>query len=185
MPGPAASRAPKRSSRNGVGLTGERAPVIRAAIISPTAGDSLKPWPDMPAAIQKPRTGDSSRIGIQSGVMSNAPAYPPLNRASASAGNRPGGAGQHVLGLVEAGLAAEELRVHRMLGLVVGERPGQGEVAGLGTHVAAPGQVQVDGVRGAEARVPRHREDRVSPDHDGQLHAGQARDARGARARPR
>ena len=32
----------------------------------------MKPWPDMPAAMKKPFTGDSSRMGIQSGVMSNA-----------------------------------------------------------------------------------------------------------------
>ena len=131
--------------------------MTRAATISPTAGDSLKPWPDMPAAIQKPRTGDSSRIGIQSGVMSKAPGVTAAEPRVGQRGDGPGGAGQHLRGLVEAGLAAEQLRVHRVLGLVVGKRAGQGEIAGLGPHVAAPGQVQVDGVRGAEpgSRAPR------------------------------
>ena len=64
----------KRASAKGRALTGGVPRVMRAAIISPTAGASLNPWPLMPAAIQKPRTGDSSRIGIQSGVMSKAPA---------------------------------------------------------------------------------------------------------------
>ena len=73
---PAAAVPSKRPKAKGARFTGGVAPVIPAAIISPTAGASLKPWPLMPAAIQKPRTGDSSRIGIQSGVMSKAPAQP-------------------------------------------------------------------------------------------------------------
>src|SRR5262245_29329248 len=71
---PEAAALANRSRRNGAALTGGDAPVMSAAIVSPTAGASLKPWPLMPAAIQKPASGDSSRIGIQSGVMSKAPA---------------------------------------------------------------------------------------------------------------
>jgi hypothetical protein len=48
--------------------------MIKPAIISPTAGDSLNPCPDIPAAMKRPGTGVSSKIGIQSGVMSKAPA---------------------------------------------------------------------------------------------------------------
>jgi len=73
---PLGAVAVKRLNAKGVASTGGVVPAISAAIISPTAGDSLKPCPLMPAAIQKPRTGDSSRIGIQSGVMSKAPAQP-------------------------------------------------------------------------------------------------------------
>src|SRR5262249_24477654 len=73
---PEVSRLAKRESRNGVGFTGGADPVMSAAIISPTAGASLKPWPDMPAATKKPASAVSSRIGIQSGVMSKAPAQP-------------------------------------------------------------------------------------------------------------
>src|SRR5262249_52005384 len=62
-----------RSNLKGAGLTAGREPVTRAATISPTAGESLKPWPDIPVTIHSPATGDSSRMGIQSGVMSKAP----------------------------------------------------------------------------------------------------------------
>src|SRR5262249_6336741 len=63
---PAAPLPAKRSRRNGAGLTRGVSRTMRAAIIAPTAGHSLKPWPDMPAAMKNPPRGDSSRIGIQS-----------------------------------------------------------------------------------------------------------------------
>src|SRR5262249_42711277 len=73
---PPAARPAKRARRKGAGSTGGGEPVMSAAIIPPTAGASLKPCPDIPVAIQKPARGDSSRMGIQSGVMSKAPAQP-------------------------------------------------------------------------------------------------------------
>src|SRR5262249_897726 len=43
----AAKRSSRKSRRS---ATSERPRVMRSAIIRPMAGDSLKPWPDMPAA---------------------------------------------------------------------------------------------------------------------------------------
>src|SRR5262249_60047025 len=83
---PAPARPAKRARRKGARSTGGATPVTRAAITSPTAGASLKPWPDIPAATKKPGSGDSSRMGIQSGVMSKAPAQPRAYRPSASPG---------------------------------------------------------------------------------------------------
>src|SRR5262245_21658948 len=63
-----------------------------------------------------------------------------------------------------------------MLGLVVGERAGQGEAAALGTRVAAAREVEVDEVRRSEGRVALDDEDGVTADDDRQRDAGQLRD---------
>src|SRR5262245_35383423 len=63
-----------------------------------------------------------------------------------------------------------------MLGLVVGERAGQGEAAALGTRVAAAREVEVDQVRRSEGGVALDDEDGVTADDDRQRDAGQLRD---------
>ena len=79
--------------------------------------------------------------------------------------------------LFEARFAAEKVGVHRMLGLVVGERAREREVPGLGAHIASPGEVQIDEVGPAERRIALHDEDGMAADHDRELHAREPRDA--------
>ena len=85
---------------------------------------------------------------------------------------------QHRFRLFEAGLGAEQLGIHRVLRLVVGERAGQREAARLGFHVAPAVEVEVDDVGPAEAGIALEDEDRMSADDDGQLDPGETREGR-------
>jgi hypothetical protein len=57
------------------------------------------------------------------------------------------------LGFVESRLGSQELGIHRMLGLVVGEGAGEGESPRFRPHVAAAREIEVDHVGAAEARI--------------------------------
>ena len=86
----------KRASRNGAGLTGARVPVTRASTISPTAGESLKPWQGTSAADPKPRTATRRESHtVRRDVERSSVAAAEI--ASASAGMA-GRCGQHVRG---------------------------------------------------------------------------------------
>src|SRR5204862_471685 len=68
------------------------------------------------------------------------------------------------------GFLASQLGIHRMLGLVVGERAREREVAGFRAHVAAAREVEIDAMRG-RLRVALDDEDGMPPDDDRQRHA--------------
>src|SRR6185503_7826596 len=79
---------------------------------------------------------------------------------------------------IEADVGTEQLGLHRMLCLVVGERAGEGESAGLGPRVAPAREVEIDEVRASEGRVALDDEDWMSTDHDRQRDAGLVCDGR-------
>ena len=82
--------------------------------------------------------------------------------------------------LVEGRLGAEQLGIHGVLGLVVGERAGQGEATRLWAKIAPPRKIHVDHVVGTEAGIALHDEDGMPSDDDGQLDVGKP----GHRRRP-
>src|SRR5256712_3470041 len=92
--------------------------------------------------------------------------------------DRAAGTRQDVRRLVEAHVTAEQIGLHRMPRLGVGERPGQGEPTRLGARVAAACEIEIDEMRPPEACVALDDEDGMAPDDDRQGDSGQPRDGR-------
>src|SRR5439155_104887 len=89
------------------------------------------------------------RIRVESVEVAGPGPAAPIARLG-QAWDRAAGALQNLGRLVQAHVGAQQLRLHRMLRLVVGERPREREPARLGTRVAPARQIEIHEVRAPE-----------------------------------